>query len=206
MHQPQPGCGSPASRIADHRRDDEAAAGAVAGDRDAAGPDAARQQKAVAGERVVDRRRERVLGRQPVVERQRRDLGGAAGLGHQMPVAVERADHIAAAVQVEERRVALVARGEGPFGGDAVRRRRLDPDIGGDPVFQAARVDVAAALPVVVGPRPARELCPQRADFLVAHLRLLIRRLPAHRAGIRVAGAGSSRQPLRGFLSCRQPG
>jgi len=67
------------------------------------------KQEPVAGESVLDRRRERVLGGEPVGERQRRRVRRSAGLGDQMAVAVERADDIAAAMEVEQRRVAVDA-------------------------------------------------------------------------------------------------
>ncbi len=49
-----------------------------------------------------------MLGCEPIIERQRRHAAGAAGLGGQMAVAVERADDIAAAMQIEEGGVAVV--------------------------------------------------------------------------------------------------
>ena len=89
-----------------------------------------------------------------------------------MAMAVERADHIAAAVQIEQRRVALVIRGRGPFRAHAAGIDGLDPDSGGEPVGEAARVDVEAPLPVIVGARPGRQFRAQCADFRVAHVSL----------------------------------
>ena len=89
MHQPQPGSGNPASRIASIAANDEPPAGAVTGDRDTARFEAASKEVAITGDGVLDRRRKWVLGRKPVIERQRPASGGAASFSNQVPVAVE---------------------------------------------------------------------------------------------------------------------
>jgi hypothetical protein len=110
-----------------------------------------------------------VLGRLPIVERQGPAAGGAAGRGDQEAMAVVRADGIAAARLLEDRGLARVGRRRGPFGAHAAGGDRLNRDIGGKTVFEAARVEVATPLPVVVGTRPARQLRPQGNDFRISH-------------------------------------
>jgi hypothetical protein len=87
-----------------------------------------------------------------------------------MAMAVQRADHIAAAMQVQERGVAVGVGGRGPFGAHATSGHRLDHDIAGQPVGEAARVDVLAPLVVIIRPRTARQFRPQCDDFRIAHL------------------------------------
>ncbi len=73
-----------------HRRNDQPAAGAVAGDRDTARFEIASKEVAIAGEGVLDHRREWVLGRKPVIKRQRPASGGAANFSNQVPVGLYR--------------------------------------------------------------------------------------------------------------------
>ena len=126
--QPHAGCGSPASRIAsiaaitDHHR-------RITGDGDAARGHAVRQQEAIAGECVIDSGRERMLRRKSVVDRQRPRPRRAAHLGHDMTMAVERADDIAAAVQIQHGLAAISVRRRRPFRSHAVGDDRFHRDI-----------------------------------------------------------------------------
>src|SRR5215472_38170 len=67
MHQPQPGCGSPRSRIATIA-DHETSAGAIAGKRNAAGLISAGQQEAIGRDAVLGRGRKRMFGCKAVIE------------------------------------------------------------------------------------------------------------------------------------------
>ena len=154
MAQPHAGCGRSGIAYRQHRRDDQPAAGGIAGDGDAARRHAVRQQEAIGGERIVDRRGERMLRREPIVDRQRARPRRAPDLGDEMPMAVERADDIAAAVQIQHGLAAIGIRRRCPFRLHAVGSDRFHRDIGRQFVLPAARVDVAAALGDVVGARP----------------------------------------------------
>lgn len=74
----------------------------VARDHDAGRGHAAVQQPAVRGEGVLQRRREGVLGGQPVVGRQDRQAGVERQPGRDGPVRAGRAHHVPAAVQVQD--------------------------------------------------------------------------------------------------------
>jgi len=63
-----------------------------------------------------------------------------------MPVAVERADDIAAAVQPEQCGVASVGWGRSPFRPDPVRRHRLNRDVRRNLVLECTRIHVLASL------------------------------------------------------------
>ena len=119
--------------------------------------------------RIQDTARMMVLGRKPVIERQRDAIGGAAELGDHVAVAVERTDDVAAAMHIKDRRVARRARRRGPFGRNAARADLLDLDIAGKAVGQTALVDVAAPLLVIGGTRPAEDLRAQRGNFRIVH-------------------------------------
>ena len=62
------------------------------------------------------------------VERQRARAGGAADLGDGMTVAVDRADDVPAAMEIEDRALAIRVRGGGP-GGHAPSDGGLDRDV-----------------------------------------------------------------------------
>ena len=86
-----------------------------------------------------------------------------------MPVANERADHIAAAMQPDQCRIAGVVRGRGPFRPHPVRRHRLDSDVRRNLVLEGAGVHVFAPLPIIVGAHPAGQLLAERADLSTVH-------------------------------------
>ena len=98
------------------------------------------EQPAVRAERVLDRGRERMLGREPVVGHQHAGARRRDQRAGQRPVAVGRADDVAAAVQVEDRRArspsagvsasaetppALTGRTATPSGTGELREERL---------------------------------------------------------------------------------
>ena len=143
-----------------------------------------------------------MLGREPVVERQRPAIGSTTRLRDEVAMAVERPDDIAAAMQVKERGVGVGARCGGPFGAHPVCGDRLKFYVRRQPVGQAARIDVAAAVPVVVGAGPACQLCTQCYDFCISH-----RSLPRPRTSIqpskrnRYGAVESMAVNLNGLLS-----
>src|SRR6266851_5179664 len=110
-----------------------------------------------------------------------------------MPVAVERADDIAAAVQIEEGCVAVVLWRRCPFRPDPVCGHRLDGDVPRNPILRGGRIHVLAPLPVVVRTLPAGQLLPQCADFRVAHVVLRCRRFAT--LSCRAGGADSGVAP-----------
>jgi hypothetical protein len=71
-----------------------------------------------------------------------------------MPMAVEGADDITTAVQVEERRFAVGLRRRGPFRANPVGSDRLDGDIPRNVILRKRRVHVLAALPVIIRTHP----------------------------------------------------
>jgi len=97
MHQPQPGCGSPASRIATlqprRARRQRCRLQSQSGLASRCGPTGSDT-----GNGILDCCRKGMLGRKPIVERQGPALGSTAGFGHEMAMAIERPNHIAAAV------------------------------------------------------------------------------------------------------------
>src|SRR5580704_11512347 len=86
-----------------------------------------------------------------------------------MPMADERANHIAAAVQPDQCSVAGVVRGRGPFRPHPVRRHRLDSDVRRKLVLEGAGVHVFAPLPIIVRAHPAGQLLAQRANLSIVH-------------------------------------
>src|ERR1700757_2320830 len=89
-----------------------------------------------------------------------------------MPVAIQRADHIAAAMHVEQCRVAIDLRGRGPLRPDSVCADRLDGDVARNAILQETCIHVLAALPVVIRTHSAGQLGAQRVDFRIAHVLL----------------------------------
>src|SRR5262252_6662000 len=87
-----------------------------------------------------------------------------------MAVAVQRADDIAAAMQIEERGATVGIRGRCPFCRHSVCRWRLDRDIGGASEAEPEGIEILAHLPIVVGARKIRELRPQGGDLRIAHV------------------------------------
>src|SRR5215469_12128976 len=115
-HQPQPGWASPASRIATIAATTSPPPALSPARAMRPGPEALRQQKTVSGDSVLDRGGKRMLGCEPVVERQRHAVGGTPEFGDHVTVAVERAEQITAAMDVKDRCVAHRTGGRGPFG------------------------------------------------------------------------------------------
>ena len=84
------------------------------------------EQVAVGRERVLDRGGERRDGRQAVVERERRQAGDVRDARDEVAVRARRAEHVAAAVQVEDDGAVVAVRGGAerarpahPLGGQA---------------------------------------------------------------------------------------
>ena len=93
------------------QRASEPAADRVAREDDS-GAVALLDQPAVRAQRVLERRRERMLGRETVVGHQRAHPGRGDQRADQRPVAVGGADGVAAAVQIEDRRLLLARRAQ----------------------------------------------------------------------------------------------
>ena len=88
------------------------------------------QQPAVRGDRVLDRRRERILGRQPVVDAEHPRAARLVDPLHQVAVRRDRADGVATAVQVEDRALEVGLGTPDPLGAHAVGVDRLRLDVG----------------------------------------------------------------------------
>ncbi len=99
------------------RRDDQAAAGAVARQCDPVRCDATAEQVGVRGERVVECGGERVLGSEAVVERHERHAAREREATDELPVAVERPGAVAPAVEVQHDAVPPGITGDEPLGG-----------------------------------------------------------------------------------------
>ena len=96
------GFGRPASAACSASVEREVAAGRVARDDDPLRRVALVEQVAVGGERVLDRRGQRRDGRQAVVEREHRQAGDVRDARDEVAVRARRAEHVAAAVEVED--------------------------------------------------------------------------------------------------------
>src|SRR5882762_2870583 len=116
----------PAIAQREQRRHRQSAARRVAGHDDAPRRDPLREQPLVGGDGVLQRGRERMLRRQPVVEQQRARPGRARDGGGQVTMRARRADHVPAAVQVEHDGVGPNPGRRQPFRRARGRRDRLD--------------------------------------------------------------------------------
>jgi hypothetical protein len=87
---------------------------------------------------------------QSVIQSQRPGTRCPSSFGGNVPVAVQRADHIAAAMQIEDGLGPVRVRRCCPFRLDAVGGDWLDDDVSRQFVLFAARVDVAPSLPDVI--------------------------------------------------------
>src|SRR5215472_14760590 len=117
-----------------------------------------------------------------------------------MPVAIQRADHITAAVHVEQGRIATVLRRRGPLCPHPVCSDRLDRDVACDSILRETSIHILTALPVIVRTYSAGQLATQRADFGIAHCILLCRRSPSYHAARRPRGPPSpSRKRVKSF-------
>src|SRR5437763_5055092 len=110
----------------EQRRHCQSAARRVAGHDDALRRDALPEQPLIGGDGVLQRGRERMLRRQPIVEQQRARPGRARDGGRQVAMRAWRADHVATAVQVEHDGVGADPRRRQPLRGARGRRDRLD--------------------------------------------------------------------------------
>ena len=109
------------------RADHKPTAGAVASQGDAVRLETALQQIAIGRDCVLHRRGERMFRRQAVIDRQCASAGRAAYLRHQMPVADQRANNVAAAVQIQNGAGLVGIRRRSPFRPDTVARRPAGP-------------------------------------------------------------------------------
>ena len=130
----------------EQRREHEPAARGVTGERDLRGRHARAEQPAIRGGRVLDGRGERVLGREPVVDHERARLRGARDPRRQLAVRVERADHVAAAVQVEDHAVRAALGHAHPLRRDAPGVDTLVCHVGGEREHLRHLLEAGAAL------------------------------------------------------------
>ena len=91
----------------DQQRDREAAPGGVACDDDAPRIDTRSHQPAIRRQRVVHGGREGILGTEAIVDGQRARARRRREAGHQGAMRAHRSDRVAAAVEVEQRRIGL---------------------------------------------------------------------------------------------------
>ena len=111
------------------RGDGEPAAGGVARDDEVRGRHALLQEPSIGGHRVVHGRGKRMLGRQAVVEQQRAGAGRRRDGRRQVAVRARRADHVAAAVEIQHDAPGRGRRRTQPFGWGRWRRHALDLDV-----------------------------------------------------------------------------
>jgi hypothetical protein len=154
----------------DHRRHNES----VAGNRNTVWFQATTQEIPISSNGILDRGRKGMFGRKAIVQRQGPAAGSPTGLGDEVSMAVERANDIAAAMQIKENGVIRSTRRPRPFGPDAVRGDRLQFHIRPQSISQAPFVNVAAALPVIVRARAAGQFFSERDDFWISHRSLSI--------------------------------
>src|SRR6267378_165870 len=155
----------------EQRRHRQSAARRVAGHDDAPRRDALGEQPLVGGHGVLQRGRERMLRRQPIVEQQRARPRRARDGGGEVPMRAGRADHVAAAVQVEHDGVGPNPGRRQPFRRARGRRDRLDLHV------RRRREDALGALvlgpPLLdgerVGRRQLRQVLADEVNALVVH-------------------------------------
>jgi hypothetical protein len=131
--------------------------------------EALREEKAIAGDRVLEGCRKGVLGREPVAESEGARLSLAPGLSQHMAVARDGAGDVAAAVQEQDDVARIRLRGGGPFGGDAVGHYGLDADIFRDPVLSAQRIEPLSPLGQAGRPRARGQHGPDDVDLWIGH-------------------------------------
>ena len=154
----------------------QAAARGVTGDGATFRLESLRQHPAPGRDRIFDRGRERILRRQPVVDAEHPRSAGLADALHQVAVGRDRADRIAAAMQVEERAIEVGLGTPDPLGAHAAGIDRLGLDVGrqlepGLPLLHR----LAAVGPAHVHRDRSR---PERADEILQSLTLRHVRLP----------------------------
>ncbi|ABA48847.1 DNA-binding response regulator, LuxR family [Burkholderia pseudomallei 1710b] len=93
----------------DERREREAAARRIAAEHDRLRRRAGGHELPVRGERIVERGRKRMLGREPIVERERAHAGELRQREHERAVRLRRTEVIAAAVEIQQHPAALRA-------------------------------------------------------------------------------------------------
>jgi len=136
-------------------------ASAVAADRDMARFDPLLAQEAPRFQRVLVRRRIRMLGRKPIVDRKRAHARRAAGLGHHAAMADDRARAIAATVKEQQHARGVAPRHDRPFAVDGAEIDLLELDVAGD---RPGRADLVDARPPLAPAHRARLCRQQRAD------------------------------------------
>ena len=191
MSHAQAGCSSPRRAEPVAEPDGEVAAGAVAADRDRPRRDPLPAEPPPRGHRVLVRRRERMLRRQPVGDRERPHPRRPPGLRHQPPVAQDRARAEPAAVEEDQHPRRVAPRRQREFAGHAVDVRRLEPDVVGDRPCRADLLDPRPPLGPAGGPRLGGQHLADRVDLGPAHSPLplcLIMRTLSH-------ATASSREP-----------
>jgi hypothetical protein len=164
------------------------------------GLQAAVEQETIGGERIRERRRIGVFGRQTIAEGEAAGTGRPPRLGDHVAMAGDGAGDIAAAMEEEDDAGGVGGGCRGPFGGDAVRRDRLDRDIRGGRVTGAKTVKPLTALGKGRGARAGGEKRTDGVDFGVGHRlgasRFRFGNAPSLPGGWqeRVLGAGSFHQ------------
>src|SRR5262245_9579689 len=129
----------------------------VAGHDDTLRLDALREQPLIGGNRILERGRERMFRRQPIVEEQRPRPRRTCDGGCQVPMRARRADHVTTAVKVEHDGIRTHARSRQPLRGARGRRDRLDLDV------RRRRKDALGAL--VLGPPLLDGQCVRRRQL-----------------------------------------
>ena len=119
------GCGSPCVPQPVDQSDGQASAGAIAADHDMIGGDAGLAQKIPCRQGVIQRGGEWMLGREPILDRERSRFGGPAGFGDQPAMAEDGAGAIAAAVKIQQDARSIAAGRNRPLAPQSRNIRRL---------------------------------------------------------------------------------
>ena len=110
-----------------------------------------------------------MLGGHTVIDRQGPAAGRAPAFGDQVPMAVERSDHVAAAMQEQNDFRCIGAGGGCPLGFHAVGGDRFDNDIGRQAEAEAPGVVVATHFRQFGGAGAGGDLGAQGDDFRIGH-------------------------------------
>src|SRR4029077_20967412 len=121
----------------------EPSACTVSADRDMLGRNALLPQKTPGGQGIFHRRRERMLGRQPISHRQRSYPCGPTGLGHHATMAAEGPGTVTSAMEEQQTAEAVAAGHALPFPRHAVEIDRIELHVAGD---RPERADLVEAL------------------------------------------------------------
>ncbi len=168
----EPGAGR--QRLAGHPQrvdqlNGEIAARAVAGDHDVRRRNAQLPQITPCRERVVERRRKRMLRRQPIADRERAHPRRPPRLRHHAAMARNRARAIAPAMEINEHPRRIAARHARPFPRHPVEIDRLELHIGRNRIDRAHLIKPRAAFGPPDGPRLASEERTDGIDFGLGH-------------------------------------